>query len=152
MSLNFANNEVGYFNDIYMLSNNGQSSIYDVFYQKDDPTNNIITQEELDTALLTKANTITLNNYMVNTNTSLSLKAPIENPSFTGTLCAPIISLNGVNLQTTLESKATLATLTKSSVGISNVDNTSDANKPVSTATAAELLLKANNSSPTFTN
>ena len=72
MSLNFANNEVCYFNDIYMLSNNGQSSIYDVFYQKDDPTNNIITQEELDTALSTKANTITLNNYMVNTNNAFS--------------------------------------------------------------------------------
>lgn len=36
-----------------------------------------------------------------------------------------------------------LSSLTKSSVGLSNVDNTSDANKPVSTATQAELDLKA---------
>jgi hypothetical protein len=33
--------------------------------------------------------------------------------------------------------------LTKSSVGLSNVDNTSDADKPISTAAAAALLLKA---------
>jgi hypothetical protein len=37
-----------------------------------------------------------------------------------------------------------VAALTKSSVGLSNVDNTSDANKPVSTATQAALDLKAN--------
>jgi len=36
-------------------------------------------------------------------------------------------------------------------VGLGNVDNTSDANKPVSTATQAALDLKADLSSPTFT-
>lgn len=41
--------------------------------------------------------------------------------------------------------------LTKSDVGLSNVDNTSDANKPVSTATQTALDLKANLASPTFT-
>ncbi len=30
-SLNLSNNEIGYFNDIYMLQNTGQSSIYDIF-------------------------------------------------------------------------------------------------------------------------
>lgn len=35
-------------------------------------------------------------------------------------------------------------TLTKSDVGLNNVDNTSDANKPVSTATQTALNLKAN--------
>jgi hypothetical protein len=35
---------------------------------------------------------------------------------------------------------------TKSTVGLANVDNTSDANKPVSTATQTALNLKANNS------
>lgn len=43
------------------------------------------------------------------------------------------------------------ATITKSTVGLSNVDNTSDANKPVSTATQTALNLKANLASPTFT-
>ena len=36
-------------------------------------------------------------------------------------------------------------------VGLGNVDNTSDANKPVSTATTTELGKKANLASPTFT-
>lgn len=40
---------------------------------------------------------------------------------------------------------------TKSEVGLSNVDNTSDANKPVSTATATALAAKAPLASPTFT-
>jgi hypothetical protein len=43
------------------------------------------------------------------------------------------------------------STLTKSSVGLSAVDNTSDLNKPVSTATLTALNLKANTASPTFT-
>lgn len=37
----------------------------------------------------------------------------------------------------------TLPTLTKSSVGLENVDNTSDANKPISTATQTALDIKA---------
>lgn len=37
--------------------------------------------------------------------------------------------------------------VTKAQVGLGNVDNTSDANKPVSTATASALALKANTSS-----
>ena len=41
--------------------------------------------------------------------------------------------------------------LTKDDVGLSNVDNTSDANKPVSTAQQSALDLKANLASPTFT-
>jgi hypothetical protein len=41
--------------------------------------------------------------------------------------------------------------LTKSSVGLANVDNTSDANKPVSTATQTALDLKAPLADPTFT-
>lgn len=55
--------------------------------------------------------------------------APIANPTFTGTV-------NGI---------------TKAMVGLGNVDNTSDANKPVSTATQTALNLKANLESPTFT-
>lgn len=53
-------------------------------------------------------------------------KAPIANPTFTGTV-------GGV---------------TKAMVGLGNVDNTSDANKPISTAQAAGLAPKA---SPIFT-
>ena len=41
--------------------------------------------------------------------------------------------------------------VTKSQVGLANADNTSDANKPVSTAQQTALDLKANIASPTFT-
>lgn len=41
--------------------------------------------------------------------------------------------------------------LTKTDVGLANVDNTSDANKPVSTATTTALAAKAPTASPTFT-
>lgn len=51
---------------------------------------------------------------------ALQAKAPIANPTFTGTV-------SGV---------------TKAMVGLGNVDNTSDANKPVSTATNTALDLK----------
>ena len=43
------------------------------------------------------------------------------------------------------------AGITKASVGLSNVDNTTDLLKPVSTATSTALALKANLASPTFT-
>ena len=55
---------------------------------------------------------------------SLAAKAPLADPTFTGTV-------SGV---------------TKTHVGLGNVDNTSDANKPVSTATQTALNGKANTS------
>jgi hypothetical protein len=61
--------------------------------------------------------------------TQINAKAPLENPTFTGTV-------SGV---------------TKSHVGLENVDNTADASKPVSTATQTALDLKANLNAPTFT-
>jgi hypothetical protein len=54
--------------------------------------------------------------------TALNTKAPINNPTFTGTVSG----------------------ISKTMVGLSNVDNTSDANKPVSTATQTALNLKLN--------
>lgn len=61
--------------------------------------------------------------------TAASTYAPIANPTFTGTV----------------------AGITKSMVGLGNVDNTSDANKPVSTATQTALDAKADLSGATFT-
>jgi hypothetical protein len=58
-----------------------------------------------------------------------SIYAPIANPTFTGTVTG----------------------VTKSMVGLGSVDNTTDANKPVSTATQTSLDLKAPLASPTFT-
>ena len=63
-------------------------------------------------------------------NTSaLSIYAPINNPTFTGTISG----------------------ITKTMVGLSNVDNTSDTNKPLSTATTNALNLKANINNQEFT-
>jgi hypothetical protein len=59
----------------------------------------------------------------------LTAKANLNSPTFTGTV----------------------AGITATMVGLGNVDNTSDANKPVSTATQTALNLKANLASPTFT-
>jgi hypothetical protein len=56
-------------------------------------------------------------------------KAPINNPTFTGTV-------SGID---------------KIMVGLGNVDNTSDALKPISTKTQEALDLKADLNSPTFT-
>jgi hypothetical protein len=60
---------------------------------------------------------------------ALALKANIASPTFTGTV----------------------AGITKAMVGLSNVDNTTDAGKPVSTAQATAIALKAPLASPTFT-
>jgi hypothetical protein len=59
---------------------------------------------------------------VVATQTNLGLKADLDSPTFTGTVSG----------------------ITKTAVGLSNVDNTSDADKPVSTATQTALNLKAN--------
>jgi hypothetical protein len=60
---------------------------------------------------------------------ALNLKANLAGPTFTGTVGG----------------------ITSAMVGLGNVDNTSDANKPVSTATTTALNLKANLAGPTFT-
>lgn len=60
---------------------------------------------------------------------SLSAKANLNSPTFTGTV-------GGISA---------------AMVGLGNVDNTSDLSKPVSTATQSALNLKANLNSPTFT-
>jgi len=60
---------------------------------------------------------------------ALDLKAPLASPTFTGTVSG----------------------ITKTMVGLGNVDSTSDVNKPISTATQTALNLKAPLASPTFT-
>ncbi len=63
---------------------------------------------------------------------------------------ANLVTLAGVQ---TLTNKTITSPsgLVKADVGLANVDNTSDTNKPVSTATQTALDLKANAASPTFT-
>lgn len=108
-------------------------------------------------------------------NNSLALKAPINNPTFTGTVAGVSKGMVGLGnadntsdadkpvstaQQTALDAKAPIASptftgtvsgVTKAMVGLSNADNTSDSNKPISTATQTALDLKAPINNPTFT-
>ena len=105
----------------------------------------------------------------------IDLKAPLANPTFTGTVAgitSTMVGLGNVNntsdankpvstaTQTALDLKApsanptftgTVTGVTATHVGLGSVNNTSDADKPVSTATQTALDLKANLASPTFT-
>ena len=115
----------------------------------------------------------------------IDLKAPIESPTFTGTVSGVTKSMVGLAnvdntsdedkpvsdaTQTALDAKLASATaastyapianptftgsvggVTKAMVGLGNVDNTSDADKPVSTAAQTALDLKAPKAAPTFT-
>jgi hypothetical protein len=74
------------------------------------------------------------------TQTELDLKSPKADPTFTGTVTVPTLAVT-----------TTATGITKSMVGLGNVDNTTDANKPVSGATQTALDLKANLANPTFT-
>ena len=69
--------------------------------------------------------------------------------SYADTAEADAITAAGTAADTKISTA--VAALTKSSVGLGNVDNTSDANKPVSTAAQTALNLKANLAGPTFT-
>jgi hypothetical protein len=108
---------------------------------------------------------------------ALALKAPIESPTFTGTVSGITKSMVGLgNVDNTSDASKPVSTaqataiavvqsdvnahealtnnphsVTKTQVGLPNVDNTADTAKPVSTAQQTALNLKANLASPTFT-
>jgi hypothetical protein len=75
--------------------------------------------------------------------------AELATKSYADTAEADAITAAGTAADTKISTA--VAALTKSSVGLGNVDNTSDANKPVSTATQTALDLKAPKADPTFT-
>jgi hypothetical protein len=56
------------------------------------------------------------------------------------------ITTNGTNVLNHIASTSNPHNVTKSQVGLSNVDNTSDLNKPISTATQTQLNLKSDKS------
>ncbi len=81
--------------------------------------------------------------------TALGTKAPIASPTFTGTVTIPSgASISGYALLAGPTFTGTVGGITKSMVGLGNVDDTTDANKPVSTATQTALDLKLNLSEP----
>ena len=88
-------------------------------------------------------------NYASTITTALGTKAPIASPTFTGTVTIPAgASISGYAPLASPTFTGTVSGVTKSMVGLANVDNTTDANKPVSTATQTALDLKLNLSDP----
>jgi hypothetical protein len=75
--------------------------------------------------------------------------ADLATKSYADTAEADAITAAGTAADTKISTA--VAALTKSSVGLANVDNTSDANKPVSTATQTALDAKASLAGATFT-
>lgn len=65
----------------------------------------------------------------------------VDTTTPTGMKWADLVASNAV---TSVAGRTGAVVLTKSDVGLANVDNTSDANKPVSTATQAAINAKAN--------
>lgn len=113
---------------------------------------------------------------VTNLTTDLSAKAPLSSPTFTGTPSAPTadVDTNTTQIATTgfvigqgyLKTSSasstyapiasptftgTVSGITSSMVGLGNVDNTSDLNKPVSTLQQTALDGKASLSGATFT-
>jgi hypothetical protein len=85
----------------------------------------------------------------LDSSTASSTYAPIANPTFTGTVTIPSgASISGFAPLASPTFTGTVAGVTSTHVGLGNVDNTSDANKPVSTATQTALDLKLNLSDP----
>ena len=76
-----------------------------------------------------------------------------NDPNFATTMTNALAAKEpaNANIQQHIASQANPHAVTKAQVGLSNVDNTSDANKPVSTAQQTALNLKANLNSPAFT-
>jgi hypothetical protein len=84
---------------------------------------------------------------------TLEAYATLDSPGFTGTPTAPTPDTadDSGALATTEFVQARVGELTKGDVGLDQVDNTSDEEKPVSTATQEALDLKADLASPEFT-
>lgn len=80
--------------------------------------------------------------YVVMNNTTGGRSIVVKTSAGTG-----ITVPNGARMFLYVDGANVLQMLTKDSVGLGNVDNTSDASKPISTATQAALDLKANASS-----
>ena len=99
---------------------------------------------------------------VTNLTTDLAAKAPTASPTFTGTVTTPALKVTGGTLGagkvltsdatgvatwqalpadavTSVAGRTGAVTLTKADVGLGSVDNTSDVNKPISTATQTAL-------------
>lgn len=79
-------------------------------------------------------------------------RAPVASPSFTGTVTIPAgAAIAGYATLASPAFTGTVTGITAAMVGLGNANNTSDAAKPISTATQNALNLKADAANPTFT-
>jgi hypothetical protein len=88
--------------------------------------------------------------------TDLAAKQPLDSDlttlaGLTATTDNFIVSASSAWASRTPAQAKTSLALVKADVGLGNLDNTSDANKPVSSATQTALNLKANLAAPSFT-
>jgi len=113
---------------------------------------NVVVLTKTDVGLSNVDNTSDLNKPISTaTQTALNLKYDASNPSnFITSAGAPVQSVTGT-LVTGTSANPVVNTPTKTDIGLGNVDNTSDLNKPISTATQTGLDLKANKAGDTFT-
>jgi hypothetical protein len=138
---------------------------FETTLQVTDPTaDRTITIPDATTTLVGTDTTQTLTNKTLTTPVISSITngaATLTLPTSTGTVAlttdipAGVVTESGTQTLTnkTLTSPVinTPTGITKTDIGLANVDNTSDANKPVSTAGQSALDLKANLSGATFT-
>ena len=134
---------------------------FETFVVVTDPTadRTITLPDATGTVALTSDITVTASSTTTLSNKSISLGSNTVTSTLaqlnTAVTDADVASLAGTETLTnkTLTSPVinTPTGITKTDVGLANVDNTTDANKPVSTATQTALDLKANLSGPTFT-
>ena len=114
--------------------------------------NALTEQFDIDSTVATKTyadNAVSTHNSDETNVHGIANTADLATKSYADTAEADAITAAGTAADTKIATA--VAALTKSSVGLGNVDNTSDANKPVSTATQTALDLKANLAGPTFT-
>jgi hypothetical protein len=133
----------GYLEDTLLGANNGVAQLNSSgkLVSTQIPNVDEITQDAINTALV--AGTGLDKTYDDNGNTiTLDIDSTVATLTGTQTLTNKTLTSPVVNTPTGI---------TKSDVGLANVDDTTDANKPVSTATQTALDLKAPLASPTFT-
>jgi hypothetical protein len=109
-------------------------------------------QFDIDSTVATKTyadDAVTAHNDLTENVHGIADTSLLATKSYADTAEADAITAAGTAADTKISTA--VAALTKSSIGLANVDNTSDANKPVSTATQTALNLKANLANPTFT-
>lgn len=115
-------------------------------------TNNVSNLSTSDSAQTTSINNLTSSVNNITNNKQDLISSTNKISSLNVSYNASTVSATLDNLTNSINTTNTnISNLTKSSVGLSNCDNTSDANKPISSAIQTALNLKSNINNPTFT-